>query len=65
MLANPLTLGDIITFLNSVFFGHGNMKHGDPGWRGTHDLLYYIYFIPVQSILLDSIVFAYGRIFCY
>lgn len=56
--ASTLALTEITRFPSPVLLGHGYMQHAGPGCRGTYDLLYYIYFIPVQNILKVAIAFA-------
>lgn len=41
------------------------MQHADPGWRGTRDHRYYIYFISGQNVLKDAIAFVNRRSFFY
>lgn len=62
MFRNSMKLEEISTLPDSVYFIHRFMEDAVPGWRGTR-LRYNIYFIPVQDVLSDAIVFTYTQIF--
>lgn len=43
----------------------GGLQHAGPGWKGTYDQCYHIYFIPGQNMLKDAVAFAYRRSFSH
>lgn len=65
ILATTMTLEKTSIAPNFVDFGHGYMQNAGPEWRGTKNLQYHVYFIPMQNDLKDATLFAYGRRFSY
>lgn len=55
MPADALKLEEIIFPPYFVFLGNGYMNHPGP------ELYFHIYYISVESILKDSVAFAYGQ----